>query len=154
MRFNPFHAALAFVLVVATAPVFAADPATERRAVEIVELRNRTPEQAQAVVGRLSDAEVDTLIREQATIDQLLAATPDPEAMTAEDRQTLWNSTKVIDSLIEGDRRIAEERLICQQERRIGSKLANRNCRTQAELDAARERGRADIERAQTRSRY
>lgn len=154
MRFNPFHAALAFVLVVATAPVFAADQATERRAVEIVELRNRTPEQAQAVVGRLSDAEVDTLIREQATIDRLLAATPDPEAMTAEDRQTLWNSTKVIDSLIEGDRRIAEERLICQQERRIGSKLANRNCRTQAELDAERERGRADIERAQTRSRY
>lgn len=154
MRLSPFHAALLLATVVAAAPVFAADPATERRAVEIVELRNRTPEQAREVVDRLSDAEKDTLIREQDTIDRLLAVTPDPEAMPTADRETLWNSTKVIDSLIEGDRRIADERLICRQERRIGSKLANRNCRTQAELDASRERSREELQRAQNKGRF
>lgn len=151
MRLALPHAVALFTLLAAATPAFAADPATERRAVEIVEMRNRTPEQAKAVVERLNDKEVDTLIREQGKIDDLLAMSPDQEGMTPEDRETLWNSSKFIDSLIAGDRRIADERLICKQERRIGSKLANRNCRTQAELDAARERGRQDVERAQVK---
>ena len=151
MRLALPHAVALFTLLVAATPAFAADPATERRAAEIVELRNRTPEQAQAVVARLSDKDIGTLIREQGKIDDLLAVTPDPEAMTPEDRELLSNSTKVIDSLIADDRRVADERLICQQERRIGSRLASRNCRTQAELDAARNRGKQDVERAQVK---
>lgn len=148
MRLSPFCAALFFAAAIASAPAFAADPAIDRRATEIVELRDRTPEQAKAVIDRLSDSDKDTLVREQDTIDRLLAVTPDPQAMTSVDRETLWNSTKIINSLIEGDRRVAEQRLICRQERKIGSTLPKRNCRTQGELDEARRRAIEDLDRS------
>lgn len=153
MRFALPHALALFTLLAATTPAGAADPAVERRALEIVGQRDRTPEQAKAVVDTLSDAEKETLLREQEKIDALLAATPDPEAMSAEDREALSSATKAIDGLIARDRRAADERLICRQERRIGSKLASRNCRTQAEIDAARARARDDVQRAQEKGR-
>lgn len=153
MRLTRLHTALALALVVAAAPVFAADQATDRRATEIVELRNRTPEQAKAIVAKLTDADKEKLIREQANIDRLLATTSDPEAMTPDDRQTLWNSTKVIDSVIEGDRRTADEQLICKRERKVGTNFATRVCRTREQMEAERERGREEVDRAQVQTR-
>ena len=40
------------------------------------------------------------MLRQQKIIDDIVQVTPDPSALTQDERQRLWNATKVIDSLI------------------------------------------------------
>lgn len=135
---------MAAMLTTATAAI-AAQSETDRQAASVLEARKKSSNEVKAILARLSERQKDDLVRQQAIIDGVLQANPDG-SISPDERQRLWNATKVIDSIIEGEKTIADGRLVCRQERAIGSQLAKRKCRTKAELDRETEDGRRDLD--------
>lgn len=144
---------LAVLLTVGTTAV-AAQSQTDRQVAAMLEARKKSASEMKWIMSQLSESQKEQLIREQGIIDSIVQVTPDPSNLTPDQRQNLWNATKVIDSIIRQDRQVADEQLHCRQERKTGSQLAKRKCRTKAEMERDRDDARRELDgqsRIQTR---
>lgn len=146
---NSSAAVLLAVMLTFGSTAVAAQSETDRQVAAMLEARKKSAHEMKWIMSRLSESQKEQLIREQRTIDDLVQVTPDPSDLTPDQRQTLWNATKVIDSIIAQDRQIADEQLHCRQERKLGSQLPKRKCRTKAEMERDREDARRDLDSAQ-----
>ena len=142
-------AILMAVLLTVGSTAVAAQSQTDQQVTAMLEARKRSPSEVKWILSNLSDREKDEMLRQQQIIDNIVQVTPDPSALTEDERQRLWNATKVIDSLIAQNPTVADERLSCSQERTIGSQLAKRKCRTRAERDLEREDARRRLDNMQ-----
>lgn len=117
----------------------------------MLEARKRSPGEIKSLLSQLSESQKEQLIRQQGIIDDIVQRSPNPSDLTPDQRQTLWNATKAIDSIIAQDRHVADEQLHCRQERKIGSQLARRKCRTKAEMERDRDDARRQLDGQQSR---
>lgn len=139
-------AILMAVLLTVGSTAIAAQSPTDQQVTAMLEARKRSPSEVKWILSNLSDREKDEMLRQQKIIDDIVQVTPDPSALTQDERQRLWNATKVIDSLIAQNPAVADERLTCRQERKLGSQMAKRTCRTKAEMERDREDARRDLD--------
>jgi hypothetical protein len=147
MLFRKSSAAILMaVLLTVGSTAVAAQSQTDQQVTAMLEARKRSPSEVKWILSNLSDREKDEMLRQQRIIDDIVQVTPDPSSLTPDERQRLWNATKVIDSLIAQNPAVADERLTCKQERKLGSQLAKRKCRTKAELERDREDARRDLD--------
>ncbi len=142
-------AILMAVLLTVGSTAVAAQSQTDQQVTAMLEARKRSPSEIKWILSNLSDREKDQMLSQQRIIDDIVQVTPDPSALTPDERQRVWNATKVIDSLIAQNPAIADERLTCRQERKLGSQLAKRKCRTRAELEFEREEARRELDNKQ-----
>lgn len=150
MSFRPACHLILLAALLATAPtVVAAQTETDRQASAVLEARQKNPDEVKSILARLSNRQKDDLVRQQAIIDGLLRTSTDPSALSSDDKERLWNATKVIDSIIAGNTSIADGQLICRQEKKIGTQLAKRNCRTKAQIERDREQAGRELGDAQ-----
>ncbi len=144
---------LAMLLTVGSTAI-AAQGSADQQVTAMLEARKKSAQETKWILSRLSDAQKEQLIRQQGIIDDIVQVTPDPANLTPDERQRLWNATKVIDSILAQDQQLADEQLICRHERKIGSQLAKRNCRTKAQIERDRESAQRELDanqRIQTR---
>lgn len=150
MLFRKSSAAILMaVLLTVGSTAAAAQSQTDRQVAAMLEARKRSASEVKWILSNLSEREKDEMLRQQQIIDDIVQVTPDPAALTPDERQRLWNATKVIDALIVQNPAVADERLTCRQERRLGSQMAKRKCRTKAEMERDREDARRDLDSAQ-----
>lgn len=142
-------AILMAVLLTVGSTAVAAQSQTDQQVTAMLEARKRSPSEVKWILSNLSNREKDEMLRQQQIIDDIVQVTPDPAALTPDERQRLWNATKVIDSLIAQNPAVADERLTCRQERKLGSQMAKRTCRTKAEMERDREDARRDLDNNQ-----
>lgn len=142
-------AILMAVLLTVGSTAVAAQSQTDQQVTSMLEARKRSPSEVKWILSNLSDRQKDEMLRQQQIIDNIVQVTPDPSALTQDERQRLWNATKVIDSLIAQNPAVADERLTCRQERKLGSQMAKRTCRTKAEMERDREDARRDLDNNQ-----
>lgn len=153
MSFRFFHATTLLAVLLLAPPMASAQATTDQQVTTMLQARKLGSLEITQLMKRLSEGQKDQLLREQAIIDGILLVSTDPSSLSPDDRQRLWNATKVIDSIIAQDRSVADEQLVCRQERRIGSQLAKRNCRTRAQLEREREDARRDLDNQQIQTR-
>lgn len=153
MSFRFFPATTLLAVLLLAPPMASAQATTDQQVTTMLQARKLGSLEITQLMKRLSEGQKDQLLREQAIIDGILLASTDPSSLSPDDRQRLWNATKVIDSIIAQDRSVADEQLVCRQERRIGSQLAKRNCRTRAQLEREREDARRALDNQQNQSR-
>ncbi|MBL8261615.1 MAG: hypothetical protein JNM58_04250 [Xanthomonadaceae bacterium] len=153
MSFSFFPATTLLAVLLLTPPMASAQATTDQQITTMLQARKLGSIEITQLMKRLSEGQKDQLLREQAIIDGILLVSTDPSSLSPDDRQRLWNATKVIDSIIAQDRSVADEQLVCRQERRIGSQLAKRNCRTRAQLEREREDARRALDNQQNQSR-
>lgn len=149
MLFRNFSASILLAVLLTTgATAFAAQSQTDLQLTSILEARKKSANEIKSILSRLSDREKDQVLQQQRTIDSIVYRTPETTelSLTEDDRQRLWNATKVIDALIMQNGAIADEQLNCRQERKLGSQLAKRNCRTKAQMAREREDSRRDFD--------
>lgn len=150
MLFRKSSAAILMaVLLTVGSTAAAAQSQTDQQVAAMLEARKRSASEVKWILSNLSEREKDEMLRQQQIIDDIVQVTPDPAALTPDERQRLWNATKVIDALIAQNPAVADERLTCRQERRLGSQMAKRKCRTKAEMERDREDARRDLDSAQ-----
>ena len=137
---------LGVLLAVGSTAVAAQSSTTDQQVTAMLEARKKSAHEVKWIMSQLSVSQKDQLIRQQAIIDDIVQVTPDPANLTPDQRQRLWNATKVIDSILAQDKQVADEQLICRQERKIGSQLAKRNCRTKAQIERDRETAQRELE--------
>jgi hypothetical protein len=137
---------LGVLLAVGSTAVAAQSSTTDQQVTAMLEARKKSAHEVKWIMSQLSVSEKDQLIRQQAIIDDIVQVNPDPANLTPDQRQRLWNATKVIDSILAQDKQVADEQLICRQERKIGSQLAKRNCRTKAQIERDRETAQRELE--------
>lgn len=149
MLFRNFSASilLAVLLTVGSTAV-ASQSEVDSQVAAMLEARKRSASEIKSILTQLSAREKDEMLRQQRAIDDIVARSPDPAGLnlTEDERQRLWNATKVIDALIARNSAIADEQLNCRQERKLGSQLAKRNCRTKAQMEREREDGRRNFD--------
>lgn len=131
------------VLLTFGSTAVAAQSQTDQQITSMLEARKKSASEIKWIMSALSESQKEQLIREQRIIDDIVQVTPNPSDLTPDQRQALWNATKVIDSIVAKDKQVADEQLHCRQERKTGSQLAKRKCRTKAEM----ERDRDDAQR-------
>ncbi len=153
MSFRFFPATTLLAVLLLAPPMASAQATTDQQVTTMLQARKLGSLEITQLMKRLSEGQKDQLLREQAIIDGILLVSTDPSSLSPDDRQRLWNATKVIDSIIAQDRSVADEQLVCRQERRIGSQLAKRNCRTRAQLEREREDARRALDNQQNQSR-
>jgi len=141
---------LAVLLAVGPAAA-AAQGEVDDQVAAMLEARKRSASEIKSILSQLSPREKDEMLRQQRAIDDIVQRSPDPASLslTEDERQRLWNATKVIDALIARNSAIADEQLNCRQERKLGSQLAKRNCRTKAQMEREREDSRRDFDNMQ-----
>lgn len=144
-------AVLLAVMLTFGATAVASQGEVDRQVSAMLEARKRSASEIKTILSQLSPREKDEMLRQQRAIDDIVQRSPDPAALslTEDERQRLWNATKVIDSLIAQNSEIADEQLNCRQERKLGSQLAKRNCRTKAQMERDREDSRRDFDNMQ-----
>lgn len=149
MFFRNFSATILLaVLLTVGSTALASQGEVDSQVAAMLEARKRSASEIKSILSQLSPREKDEMLRQQRAIDDIVHLAPDPAELdlTEDERQRLWNATKVIDALIARNSAIADEQLNCRQERKLGSQLAKRNCRTKAQMEREREDGRRDFD--------
>jgi hypothetical protein len=149
MFFRNFSATILLaVLLTVGSTALASQGEVDSQVAAMLEARKRSASEIKSILSQLSPREKDEMLRQQRAIDDIVHQAPDPAELdlTEDERQRLWNATKVIDALIARNSAIADEQLNCRQERKLGSQLAKRNCRTKAQMEREREDGRRDFD--------
>lgn len=85
--------------------------------------------------------------RDQGEVFALATGKASWDAMTIEEKVRVENALERINALVLNTRRSAGNKQTCWREKKLGSKTTITRCATQDELDAAREGGRAWMER-------
>lgn len=149
MFFRNFSATILLaVMLTVGSTALASQGEVDSQVAAMLEARKRSASEIKSILSQLSPREKDEMLRQQRAIDDIVHQAPDPAELdlTEDERQRLWNATKVIDALIARNSAIADEQLNCRQERKLGSQLAKRNCRTKAQMEREREDGRRDFD--------
>lgn len=148
---NSSATVLLAVMLAFGSTAFASQGEVDSQIASMLEARKRSASEIKTILSQLSSREKDEMLRQQRAIDDIVQRSPDPASLslTEDERQRLWNATKVIDSLIARNSAIASEQLNCNQERKLGSQLAKRKCRTRAEIERDREDSRRDFDNMQ-----
>jgi hypothetical protein len=152
MFFRNFSATMLLaVLLTVGSTALASQGEVDSQVAAMLEARKRSASEIKSILSQLSPREKDEMLRQQRAIDAIVHQAPDPAELdlTEDERERLWNATKVIDALIARNSAIADEQLNCRQERKLGSQLAKRNCRTKAQMEREREDSRRDFDNMQ-----
>lgn len=145
MSLRYFPAAVFLGLVLSVGSVAAASSGDiDRQVSAMLQARKKSESESKWLLQHLSAQQKDELIGQQAIIDTLLARSSNPDNLSPDDKLSLWNATKAIDAILEGNQLVKDEQLTCTRERKVGTQLSVRVCRTRAERDQDRERAQRE----------
>lgn len=112
---------------------------------EIVSQQTQIREQVLAGEGRYKDMPKETrdeLLDRQSSLLEMIGDKRDPAELSQEQRLQAFNTLEWIEATINEE---PEERMVCTRERRTGSMRVTRVCRTQRQIDEARDRARRQM---------
>ena len=152
MRTSTFRHLLLPLLLLTATQAFATDDAAERRLQSIVEARNKTAEEAKAIVAALDPRDRAALIEQQDIVDRLSTANAESEiGLSDEDNQALDGANRAIDGILARAPRQEEDEMVCRRERKVGTNFATRVCKPRSQIEAERERSQREVEDSRSR---
>lgn len=145
LRCRVFAFSVAFLASVATVPVLASSPFTATAA-DAAEFRVQAAEVRSAMKpgGRFADVSVENQALVVKQLDRLQEIYDKRGNKPASSRQevAIVNATSEINALLTGNE---DERVVCEQVKKIGSNRVERVCQTVAQRKAAQDEGKKTL---------
>ena len=152
MRTSTLRTLLLPLLLLTATQAFATDDAADRKLQSIVEARNKTAEEAKAIVAALDPRDRTALIEQQDIVDRLSAANAESETgLSDADNQALDGANRTIDGILARAPSQEEDEMICRRERKVGTNFSTRVCKLRSQIEAEREQSRREIEDSRSR---